>query len=136
MGKRVCMKLSELAKRMIITILIIAGICVLGSVIYYRSFAFLPFLLGAIIGSGVSISKVFLLEHTVDKAITMEKDNAVKYITLQNILRLLLSGIALVICAVIPQISLWGAAAGILAFPFSSYGENIRSKKEQRKEGE
>lgn len=133
------MKVSELAKRMIIRISVIASICTLGAVLYYRSFGFLPFLLGAIIGTAVSIIKVFLLERAVDKALTMEKDDAVKYITLQNIIRLMLSGVALVISAVVPFINLWGSVAGVLAFPFASYGENFRSKKQQkqlRKEGE
>jgi uncharacterized membrane protein len=48
------MKLSDLAKRMIITILVISLICVIGSVIYYRSLKFVPFLLGVLLGSAVS----------------------------------------------------------------------------------
>lgn len=128
------MKISALAKRMTIAILIITLVCVAGSVIYYRSLAFLPFIIGAFLGAGISICKVFLLEHAVNRAITMEKQRSVNYITLQNLLRMLLSGVALLLGALIPQMSLWGTAAGILAFPIATYGERFKSKRS--KEGD
>lgn len=122
------MKLSALAKKMIFTITIIALICILGSLIYYRSFDFLPFMFGVLIGSVVSIAKVFLLEHAVNKALTMERKHAGNYIGLQHILRLILSGAALFLGALIPQISLWGVAAGIIAFQVSIYILKFSSK--------
>lgn len=106
---------------MIITILIISLICVLGSVVYYRSMASIPFVLGVLVGSAVSIVKVFLLERTVDKAITMDIGKAGGYVSLQHVLRLLFSGAALYMGAVVPHISLWGVAAGILAFQLAVY---------------
>lgn len=123
------MKLSDLAKRMIITILIIVLACVLGSVLYYRSLDFLPFLFGAILGSLVSIVRVFLLERAVDKAVEMEKKQAGNYVTIQHLLRLLLSGLALVLGATVPQINLWGVVAGILAFQIALYNLKFTSKK-------
>lgn len=119
------MKLSDLAKRMIITIFIIAIISTLGSVIYHRSLDFLPFLIGATLGSAVSISKVILLEHAVNKALKMDKKTAGNYVTLQHILRLLLSGAAFLLGALVPQISLWGVVSGILAFQVAVY--SVRS---------
>src|SRR5690554_4519345 len=65
-------KLPALAKRMVFTILIIALLCTLGSVIYYRSLACLPFVFGVLLGSVASIVKVFLLERTVNKVLAME----------------------------------------------------------------
>lgn len=122
------MKLTNLAKRMIITILIIALVCVLGSIIYYRSLDFLPFLFGALLGSAVSIVKVFLVEHAVDKALTLEQKQAGNYVSIQHLLRMLFSGVVLVIGAIVPQISLWGVAAGILAFQLAIYNVKITSK--------
>ena len=81
------MKLSDLTKRMIVSISIIALICIFGSAIYYRSMDFLPFMYGVFIGSLVSIVKVFLLEHAVDKAITMEQKHAGNYVGIQHMLR-------------------------------------------------
>lgn len=124
----VCMKISDVAKRMLITILIIAAICVLGSIIYYRSWEFLKFLLGAILGTAVSIAKIFLLERSVDKALNMEKQNAGAYVSLQYFLRLILTGAVLVLGAVVPQINLWGVVSGVFAFPISLYVARIAFK--------
>lgn len=115
------MKLSDLAKRMIFSIVIIALVCIWGSAIYYRSLDSLPFVFGVLIGSAVSIAKVFLLERAVDRALTMEQKHAGYYIGFQHILRLLLSGAVLFLGAIVPQISLWGVTAGILAFQVSAY---------------
>lgn len=122
------MKLSDLAKRMILTISAIALICILSSVIYYRTLAFLPFMFGVLLGSATSILKVFLLERAVDAALSMEEKRAGSYVSLQHILRLLLSGIVLFLGAVVPQISLWGTAAGILAFQLAVYNVKFTSK--------
>lgn len=123
------MKLSDLAKRMIFTILTIALVCILGSVIYYRSLAFLPFLFGVFLGSVVSIAKVFLVERAVDKALTMEGKYAGYYVGIQHILRLLLSGVVLVLGAIVPQISLWGVTAGVLAFQLAIYNVKFTTKR-------
>jgi|SRR5699024_453425 len=115
------MKLSDLAKRMVFAILIITFIGVLSATIYHRSLDVLPFLYGAILGSTVSIIKVFLLEHAVNKALEMGQKKAGNYVTIQHILRLLLSGVVLAIGAIAPQISLWGVVTGILAFQIAVY---------------
>ncbi|NLZ96010.1 MAG: hypothetical protein GX921_09340 [Bacteroidales bacterium] len=122
------MKLSDLAKRMIITILIIVSVCVLVSVIYYRSLDFLPFLFGAILGTAVSIVKVFLLERAVDKALDMEQKQAGNYVSIQHLLRLLLSGVVLALGAIVPHISLWGVVAGIFAFQIAIYNVKFTVK--------
>lgn len=122
------MKISDLAKQMITTILIISLVCVLISIIYYRSFGFLPFLFGAVLGCVVSIAKVFILERAVDKALNMEQKAAGAYVSLQHLLRLFLSGIVLFIGAVVPQISIWGVAAGILSFQAAVYRIKFTSK--------
>lgn len=122
------MKVSELARKMVMTILIISAICVIASVIYYRSLKFFPFLFGVILGSAVSIAKVFILERAVDKALTMEQKNAGNYVSIQHLLRLLISGIVLFLGAVVPQISLWGVAAGILSFQAAVYSVKFTSK--------
>ncbi|NLK35677.1 MAG: hypothetical protein GX301_09615 [Gracilibacteraceae bacterium] len=122
------MRLSDLAKRMILTILSIALICILGSVIYYRSLAFLPFMFGVLIGSALSIAKVFLVERTVDKVLAMEKKVAGNYVSIQHIMRLLLSGVVLFLGATVPQISLWGVVAGILAFQLAVFNVRFTSK--------
>lgn len=119
------MKVSPLAKRMIITIVGISALFVAASFIYYRSLAFLPFLLGALLGTGVSIWKVFVLERAVDRALGMDKKKAGNYVSLQQLFRLFVTGVVLFIGAVVPQVSLWGVAAGIIAFQLALYLEQL-----------
>lgn len=119
------MKVSPLAKRMIIIIVGIAALFVVASFVYYRSLAFLPFLLGTLLGTGVSIWKVFVLERAVDRALGMDKKKAGNYVSLQQLFRLFVTGVVLFIGAVVPQVSLWGVAAGIIAFQLALYLEQL-----------
>lgn len=123
------MKISNLAKRMTRTILIISVLFIVASVIYYRSLAFIPFLLGTILGTAVSIWKVFVLEQAVDRALAMDKKKAGNFVGLQQLLRLFITGVVLLLGAVVPQISLWGVAAGIIAFQLALYLEQLIYKK-------
>lgn len=123
------MKISNLAKRMTRTILIISVLFIVASVIYYRSLAFIPFLLGTLLGTAVSIWKVFVLEQAVDRALAMDKKKAGNFVGLQQLLRLFITGIVLLLGAVVPQISLWGVAAGIIAFQLALYLEQLIYKK-------
>ncbi|WP_373788389.1 ATP synthase subunit I [Jeotgalibaca porci] len=119
------MKVSPLAKRMIIIIVGIAALFVVASFVYYRSLAFLPFLLGTLVGTGVSIWKVFVLERAVDRALGMDKKKAGNYVSLQQLFRLFVTGVVLFTGAVVPQVSLWGVAAGIIAFQLALYLEQL-----------
>lgn len=123
------MKISELAKRMTVTIVGIAILFVIVSALYYRSLASLPFLLGTVLGTAVSIWKVFVLERTVDRALAMDEKKAGNFVGLQQMLRLFVTGAVLFLGAVVPQISLWGVAAGIIAFQVALYIEQLIYKK-------
>ena len=123
------MKISNLAKRMTRAILIISVLFIVASVIYYRSLAFIPFLLGTLLGTAVSIWKVFVLEQAVDRALAMDKKKAGNFVGLQQLLRLFVTGIVLFLGAIVPQISLWGVASGIIAFQLALYLEQVIYKK-------
>ena len=120
------MKLSEVAKRMILAILVIGLLCIAGSIIYYRSLGFLPFLFGVLLGIAVSILKVFLLERVVQKISSLDKQQAKNHVIAQQMGSLALTAVVLVIGALVSQISLWGAAAGILAFHPAIYIANYK----------
>ena len=112
--------MTDFAKRVALILCFLLLLLVLASIVYYRSLAFLPFAVGALIGVATNVLKVFLLDRSLQKFITMEKDKATNYIILQNLLRFLLAGVVLVLSAVLPFISLWGAAAGILTWPIAT----------------
>ena len=113
---------------MIRTICILMLVFIAASAIYYRSWDCLSFIYGALLGSGVSIYKVIILEKTVDKALGMEEKSAGNYVRLQHLLRLFISAVVLVLAAIVPWISLWGAAAGIFSFQISLYFINFSVK--------
>src|SRR5699024_12361768 len=115
------LNLTYIAKRMIYSIMIIALIGIVGSVLFYRSLEFLPFLWGVILGSLTSIVEVVLLDKAVDKALSMDNKKAKNYVGLQHILRLCLSVVVLVVGAVVPQLNLWVVALGIVAVVLSVY---------------
>ena len=115
------MNLSKLANKMIRTILIVAGIALIISIIYYRSLAFLPFLFGVVLGALSSIVKVILLDRTVNKAVSMEKKAAQRYVSRQQLVRMLVSAVPLLIGAFVDGVSIWGAVVGVLAYQLGAY---------------
>lgn len=122
------MEMSNLAKRMVITIIAIAFISIFISVVYYRSWGFLSFSIGVTLGSGLSILKVFLLKRAIEKVLGMEGKMAGSYISLQHILRLLLTGLVLLLGALVPQVNLWGVVVGVFAFQIAIYTVRFASK--------
>lgn len=123
------MKISDLAKRVIIAVLIMALIAVVISVIYYRSLAFLPFLYGVLLGTAASVLRILLLERAIEKALTMDKKKVGTYISLQHLLRLGIAAAALVIGALVPWINLWGAVTGVLIYQAALYIARVRTGK-------
>lgn len=108
---------------LLMCILILAALVV--SILYYRSLGFLPFAYGLLIGGGVSVLKVLLLERAIDKALQKEQKAAGAYIQLQQLLRLFLTGGALLLSALVPEISLLGAAVGVFTYPIAIYGTRL-----------
>ncbi|HHU04382.1 MAG: ATP synthase subunit I [Saccharofermentanales bacterium] len=115
---------SDISKKMIIIILIIAILAIVGALIFYRSLDFLPFALGVLIGTAGSVARVLLVKRTVTRALKMEAKDVGRYVNAQAFIRLGLAVAILLIAALVPQINLWGAAIGIIAFHPAIYIAN------------
>lgn len=115
------MQPADLSKKMMRTICVLAPALMAASALYYRSAACLPFIWGVLLGSAVGVAKVLLLKRAVDRALCMKETAAAGYVSLQHLLRLLLTGGALVLAAVVPGISLWGAVAGVVTYQLAVY---------------
>lgn len=126
------MKLSGLAKKLIFFILIVSSICIVASVIYYRSPDFLGFMYGVLLGTAASVAKVFLLERAVNKALSMDQKSAGIYVSGQHILRLLFTASVLLVGALVQPISLWGVIAGIFSYQIALYGVKFTSKAQDK----
>lgn len=127
------MDINSMKKRMFVTILIVAAACIIGAIIYYGSRGFLPFMLGVLLGSALSIGKTLLLVRTVDNALKKEAKQSAGYVNIQHILRLLLTAAVLLIAALIPQINLWGAIAGVLSYNLAIYSIGFSRKTKKAK---
>jgi len=93
------MELSKPSKLLIRMIGVAALIITLIGIIYYRSFAALPFSFGVLILSGLNILKVRMLESTVQKVTDMntgEEELGKNVIRIRYLLRYFLTGIVLV----------------------------------------
>ena len=107
------MPLSDIAKRMTAVIGVSLLLPIAASIAYYRSFAFLPFAFGVLLGAALNVLKVVMLDRTVKRVIDMGKKNAENYVRFQHFLRFLLTGLAFLAAAFLPFINIWGTAAGI-----------------------
>jgi len=107
------MRLSDIAKRMTTVMGALLLLLVAASAVYYRTMAFLPFAFGASLGVALNVVKIIMLDRTVGKALQMEQKGAGNYIRIQHFVRFLLTGAVFLLAALVPQISIWGAAAGI-----------------------
>lgn len=115
------MKLSATAKKMVLAICVSLALIIAAGAVYYRSPEALPFALGALLGGGLNVAKLVMLERCVDRAISMEKERAGNYIRIQHLIRLLLTGAVLIIAVFVPFLSLWGCAAGVLTMQVAAF---------------
>lgn len=127
------MRLSAIAKRMLLVVCLSLPLLAAGGFAYYRSLAlFLPFLCGALLGTALGVGKVILLDRAVAGIAGMEKERGMNYARLQQLLRFLLTGAVLVIAALLPferRQPLWGAAASVLAYQAAVYALKLFGKK-------
>lgn len=132
------MKLSKTAKNMILVIIVSSAAFIVACALYYRSFAFIPFAVGVLMGAGLNIIKVAMLENAVNHAITLEQKEAANYLKAQYFFRFILTGAVLAAAAVIPDkfVSLWGAAAGIVTLQIAAYAMKFFVHDEFKKPGE
>ena len=112
------MKLSKIANKMIRVVVICSLlITAMGAVLTALKISkFVPIVLGVILGSTVSILRVVMIDRTVKKLTSMETENPSGYVSLQHILRFVVSGVIMTIAAVVPFINTYSAAAGVLSF--------------------
>jgi len=128
------MKLSGPAKKLICIHLAALPLLAGGAVVFYRSWAFLPFAGGALLGTALNIAKTALLDRTVKKLVDMEAAKAGGYTFLQSLLRFLLTALVLAVPAFatrwgVPIGVFWGAAAGVLVYQLAVYSVRLFTKK-------
>ena len=135
------MRLSDIAKKMLLATGLALPMLVGGAALYYRSPGFLPFAGGALLGTIASAAKILLLDRAVRKMIGMEPGQAANYARLQSLLRFAATGAALLIPALalrwwnVSAGALWGAAAAVLVYQLAIYSMKIFAKEGRRRHG-
>jgi hypothetical protein len=89
----------------------------------------LSYVAGLFGGIALSAIKVAMMEHSINKAVDMGKDAAPLYSVAMYISRVTLTGVFLVLAAVSPSVSVWGAAIGLLSLSLSAYGVKFFGRK-------
>ena len=115
------MKLSDTARKMAGVVCVLAAVFIIASAVFYRSFAFLPFAFGVLLGGGVNLVKIILLNRIVERTIAMDVSVTVRSFYGQYFLRFFLTIGVFVVATQVPVISFWGVAAGVITFPLSAY---------------
>jgi len=122
------MDITDIKRKMIAAIGILAAVFIAASAVYYRSAECLPFVYGTLLGSAVSVLKVIMLARAVGKSLSQDTQAAANHVRLNHLLRMFISGAVLVLAALVDAISLWGAAAGVLSFQLALYVLKATSK--------
>ena len=120
-------KPSGVAKKMILIVCILVVLFLVAAAIastIFDWFEFIPFTIGVLMGGGVNVVRIFLLDRLVEKT-TADASVGVttNRFTVQFLLRFVLTVAVLLIAALVPSspLVLWGAAAGVITFPLSAY---------------
>ena len=100
---------------------------IIGSLIIQSSR--IPFCLGVLLGAGTAGLMLWHMYVTIDRALDMDADSAVKYTKKSATLRILMAGAAFVIGAFLPKIfHLIGVLLGTLCLKFSAYLQPLTHK--------
>ena len=82
----------------------------------------LPFVLGTLLGGGLNIIKVLMLEHMVRSASKKEEGQATRGVYVQALLRFVLTGAVLGLALLVPDRAFfWGTVAGIFILPIAAF---------------
>lgn len=115
-------KKSSIFVELSIKIIIILGIIsVLGFILIREPYSPVVFAKGLFFGGIFSILKIKLMENTMSKAVQKDSVKAQTYVSMHYFMRYILTGIVLVVAALEPSISIYGAALGVLSLKAAAY---------------
>ena len=120
-------KPSGMAKKMIGIVCVLVVLFIVAAAIASIIFdwvEFVPFTIGVLMGGGVNVIRILLLDRLVEKtAADASVGVTTNRFTVQFLLRFVLTVVVLLVAALVPSspLVLWGAAAGVITFPLSAY---------------
>jgi len=107
--------------KMIKAVICISIVMMASGALFFRSSYAIGFTIGVGMSMVLNLIKIKWLEHCVKRATTMEQGSATAYISINYLLRYVLTGAVLAAAHFLPFADMFGAAIGLLAMPFSNY---------------
>ena len=108
--------LSEAASKMLLALIVLSATFVVAGIVFYRSMAVLPFILGVILIFGANSLRVLMLDKTTSDIVNMEGPAAQARVLIQFLLRYVIMGVVIMAAALTPYISLLGVTLGIISW--------------------
>ena len=114
--------------KMIKAIACIAILMMAAGAVFFRSYHAIGFALGVGMSLILNIGKVVWLKHCVNRATNMEPGAAGAYISINYLMRFVLTGLVLVAAHFLPVVDMFGAAVGLLSMPFANYAVHFLNR--------
>jgi len=120
--------MDAVANKMILLIICLSALVMVGGAVFFHfhpSFYIngaIPFAVGVAMAMVVNVTKVFWLKKTINKTVDMDAPKSAKlFFQLQYFLRIVFTGVVLLIAALVPDhiVNLLGVIIGILTFPIA-----------------
>ena len=125
------MGLAITTRKMIYVMCGLALLVLIAGVVYHGgndSARILPYVLGIALGVGLNLAKIVMLEHAVQKAVSLESKAAKNAVSINYLLRFVLTGAVLAAAVFIPFIDLWGTIFGVLTMNLAVYALKFITK--------
>jgi len=126
--------MSKMAKKMITVICASVAVFILiaaGVYGFLGRAGFFPFALGLLLGGGLNVLKVVLLDRSIAKAEAIGEHAVARQFQVQYLLRFFLTAAAFLIAVFVPFIDLWGVGAAIITMPIAAYSMRIFAKNDE-----
>jgi len=122
---------DSFVSKMMKAVICISALMMAGGVAVFRSSLAVGFALGIGMSMALNLVKIVWLKRCVTRAVNMETARAGAYISINYILRFVLTGVVLVAAHFLPVVDMFGAALGLLSMPFANYAVHflVRGKK-------
>jgi len=115
------MRLSAIAARLLLAVVILTLIIILAGFAYYRSALALPFAAGAAVLAITNLYRVWSLNLSVTGAVKSGSMKALLKLQFMYLSRYLLTAAALIFVALSPHISIWGAIWSMATWPVAVF---------------
>lgn len=117
------LKMSDTCKKLSMVIVVLGAISLVVGLFFADSK--IHWLLGIVLGTLVSVVKVYMLERALDKAVDMEPKDATNYTRANYTMRLVISVGIVVLACVTKQFNVVGVLIGLLLVQPAAYITNF-----------